>query len=132
MFNKPLLLLLVLCLAGVEKISADESDVVFELRTYTANEGKLEALHNRFRNHTMILFEKHGMKNIGYWIPVEKADTLIYLIAHKSQATVEASWKAFVADPEWQEVYAKSIADGALVKNIDNSFMQATDYSPIQ
>jgi len=132
MFSKILLLSLVVCTLNVVNAHADESGLLFELRTYTANEGKLEALHSRFRDHTMGLFEKHGMKNIGYWIPVDKADTLTYLIAHKSQATVEASWKAFVEDPVWKKVYTDSIADGALVKKIDNSFMQATDYSPIR
>ena len=132
MFKKLLFPVLIICLMGMTKIHADESGMLFELRTYTANEGKLTALHSRFRDHTMVLFEKHGMKNIGYWVPVDKADTLTYLIAHKSQATVEASWKAFVADPEWQKVYAASIADGALVKKIDSSFMNATDYSQIR
>ena len=132
MFSKSLIAGLFFCIIGIANVYADESEMVYELRTYTANEGKLSNLHERFRNHTMALFEKHGMKNIGYWVPVDKADTLTYLIAHKSQETVEASWKAFVSDPNWQKVYADSIANGALVKKIDNTFMHATDYSPVQ
>ena len=109
-----------------------DSHSLYELRTYHANDGKIEALHNRFRNHTMALFEKHGMKNIAYWSPVDDANKLIYIIAHKDAASAEASWKAFVSDPEWQEVYAASIADGRLVGKIDSVYMTKTDYSPGQ
>ena len=107
-----------------------DSHSLYELRTYYANEGKIEALHNRFRNHTMTLFEKHGMKNIAYWSPADDPDKLIYIIAHKDAESAEASWKAFVSDPEWQKVYADSIADGRLVAKIENVFMAKTDYSP--
>ena len=107
-----------------------DDGVVYELRTYTTNKGKLNALHNRFRDHTMALFVKHGMQNVGYWVPADKTNTLIYLIAHKSQSAAGESWKAFVADPAWQKVYAESIAEGALVNNIESVFMHPTDYSP--
>ena len=80
----------------------------------------------------MRIFEKHGMKNVGYWIPKDKPNTLIYLIAHRSVAAAGDAWKAFLADPEWQRVYAASIADGRLVANIDSVFLTATDYSPIR
>ena len=103
---------------------------VFELRTYTTNEGKLDDLHARFREHTMALFEKHGMHNVGYWVPVDQANTLIYLISHASLEAAEDSWQAFGADPEWRAVYQASIADGRLVKKIDSIFMTPTDYSP--
>ena len=109
---------------------ADTHGALYEMRVYTANEGKLDALHDRFRNHTMGIFEKHGMQNVAYWIPTDQADTLIYIIAHKDGETAKESWQAFVSDPEWQKVYADSIADGRLVKNIDNTFMTKTDYSP--
>ncbi len=121
-------LLIVLGLFSLNAI-ADEA-LLYEMRTYTANEGKLDALHDRFRNHTMNIFEKHGMQNVGYWVPAETPDTLIYIIAHKDSAAAQASWQAFVADPEWQAVYAASIANGRLVKNIVNVFMSKTDYSP--
>ena len=103
---------------------------LYELRTYFANEGKIDDLHARFRNHTMALFEKHGMKNIAYWSPVDDPNKLIYIIAHKSSEAAGESWKAFVSDPAWQKVYADSIADGALVAKIENVFMNKTDYSP--
>lgn len=111
------------------QISAD-SHSLYELRTYTANEGKIDALHDRFRNHTMTIFERHGMKNIAYWTPVDAPNKLIYIIAHKDGDSAKASWGAFVADPEWQKVYAASIADGRLVADIQSVFMTATDYSP--
>ena len=120
---------LVLFLAMPVAATAD-SHSLYELRTYYANDGKIEALHNRFRNHTMTLFEKHGMKNIAYWTPVDEPNKLIYIVAHKDGDSAEASWKAFVSDPEWQQVYAASIADGRLVSKIENVFMTKTDYSP--
>ena len=127
MLNK-VSLAIILTLCSMHVVAEDA--LLYEMRTYTANEGKLDALHERFRNHTMTIFEKHGMQNIGYWAPAETPDTLIYIIAHKDSAAAQASWQAFVADPEWQDVYAKSIANGRLVKNIVSVFMTKTDYSP--
>lgn len=103
---------------------------LYELRTYTTNEGKLDALQARFRDHTMALFEKHGAKNIAYWIPTEQPNTLIYIIAHKSVEARAASWKSFLADPEWRSAYAASIANGKLNANVESVLMRATDYSP--
>ena len=107
-----------------------DSHSLYELRTYYANEGKIDALHERFSHHTMTLFEQHGMKNIAYWSPADQPDTLIYLIAHKSADAAKASWTAFVQDPEWVKVYQASIADGRLVGKIDSVYMSKTDYSP--
>lgn len=112
---------------------AQTDDAVFELRTYTTREGRLPALHARFRDHTMSLFEKHGMRNIGYWTPKDKPNTLVYLIAHDSLEAAAASWKAFVTDPEWQKVAADSQRDGQILVEggIVSEFLDATDYSPI-
>ena len=121
-------LALLLCTAPAG--NADPAPEVYELRTYIANEGKLDALHTRFRNHTRALFEKHGMRNVAYWQPIDQPDTLIYVIAHRSEQAARASWKAFVADADWQAVYAASIADGRLVKEIKSVYMTKTDYSP--
>src|SRR6056297_3734007 len=63
--------------AGPDLIS---ESLVYELRTYTTHDGKLDDLHARFANHTMELFEKHGMENIGYWTPMDKENTLTYII----------------------------------------------------
>ncbi|MEE8245505.1 MAG: NIPSNAP family protein [Pseudomonadales bacterium] len=114
----------------VPAVAADS--MTYELRTYTANEGKLDDLHARFRNHTMGLFEKHGMTNVGYWTPTDTPNTLVYLIGHKDAAGVAASWQAFVADPAWQTVYADSIKDGALVANIESQLLAPTEYSPLK
>ncbi len=103
----------------------------YELRIYTAAEGKLAALNARFRDHTCKLFEKHGLTNVGYWVPVDKSDSrLIYVISSPSQAAHKKSWQAFLNDPDWKKAYANSIKDGRLVGKIDSTFLSATDYSP--
>jgi hypothetical protein len=108
----------------------------FEMRTYYAAPGKLEELNKRFRDHTCALFKKHGMENIGYWIPAasEKGaeNTLVYIIAHKSREEAKKSWAAFIADPEWQKVHKESEANGKLVTKIESVFLGATDYSAIK
>jgi hypothetical protein len=108
---------------------------VFEIRTYTANEGKLSDLHARFRNHTLKLFEKHGMKNVGYWSPEDaplSQNTLIYILAHQSRDAARKSWDDFRQDPDWQKVQKESELNGKLVAKIDAVFMEATDYSPMK
>ncbi len=108
---------------------------IYEMRTYTTNEGKLDALHQRFSNHTMDLFEKHGMVNIGYWTPTDPSraeNTLIYIISHESREAAEKSWEAFRADPEWQEAYQASRVDGVIVKEVESVFMTETPYSPLK
>lgn len=105
---------------------------VYELRTYKAAEGKLDALNARFRDHTTRLFEKHGIENLGYWTPTDESaskDTLVYIIKHKSVAAASESWKAFIADPEWKKAAAES-GVGKLAKRPDSVYMEATDYSP--
>lgn len=107
---------------------------VFELRVYTTNEGKLPDLLTRFRDHTCKIFEKHGMENIGYWVPMDKENggenTLIYIIAHKSADAAKASWAAFGKDPEWKAVAKASEANGKiLAKPPESTYMSATDYS---
>lgn len=108
---------------------------VFEMRTYTTHEGKLDDLHERFENHTMEFFEKHGMTNIGYWVPEDaelKDNTLIYILAHDSREAARESWESFSADPDWQEVFQESRVDGPIVNNIVSVFMKSTPYSQIQ
>src|SRR5215471_9078112 len=81
-------------------INAQSKGKVFELRTYTTNEGKLDALQARFRDHTTRIFKRHHMTNVGYWVPVDKPNTLIYIISHSSQEAAKQNWDAFRADPE--------------------------------
>jgi len=112
-----------------------ESGPVFEMRTYTTHEGKLPELHERFTNHTIGLFEKHGIRNVGYWIPTDpdKADnTLIFILKYSSADAAEENWQAFVNDPEWQKAYAESHEDGPLVKDVESVHMTATEYSAIK
>ena len=108
---------------------------VFELRTYTAPEGKLPDLNARFRNHTMRIFQKHGMTNVGYWVPQDapaKDNTLIYIISHASRDAAKKSWADFAGDPEWKKVSAESQVNGRIVAGVVSVFMDATDYSPIK
>jgi len=110
-----------------------DSDLVYELRVYHCSEGKLPDLLKRFREHTKRIFEKHGMKNIAYWTPMDepqKSNTLIYILAHPSREAAAANWKAFSADPEWQSVQKASEANGKIVEKVDSTFMILTDFSP--
>ncbi len=112
-------------------VSAEKDTRVFEMRTYYAPAGKLDDLHARFRNHTVALFEKHGMTNIGYWTPIENPDNkLVYVLAYPSREARETSWKAFMADPDWKKAQSESEANGKLVAKVDQLFMSATDFSP--
>lgn len=120
---------------GLIAQTSAQGDKVYELRTYTATPGNLDNLHARFRNHTTRIFNKHGMEVVGYWTPTdpEKADdTLIYILEHASRDAASASWQAFIADPEWQEVAEASNANGPILGGIENDYMIATDYSPLQ
>jgi hypothetical protein len=104
---------------------------VYELRIYHIAAGKAEGLHNRFRNHTLKLFKKHGIESIGYWMPADEKDQrLHFLLRYPSRDAREASWKAFVADPDWQSAYKASEANGKLVDKVENPFFVETDYSP--
>ncbi len=110
-------------------------DRVYEMRTYTTHDGKLEDLHQRFENYTIELFEKHGMTNVAYWIPNDpelKENTLIFIISHESAEAAESNWEAFRADPEWQRAYEESHADGVIVQHAESVYMSATPYSPMR
>ena len=115
--------------------AAQDHGRVFELRTYTCYEGKLPDLLARFRNHTTQLFEKHGMTNIGYWVPQDAPlaqNTLIYVLAHPSREAAKRNWDAFRNDPEWQKVQKESEANGKIVIKVESVFMDAADFSPIK
>ena len=114
---------------------ASKAGRVFELRTYTAAPGKLDALNARFRNHTVKLFEKHGMKNIGYWVPADEPksrDTLIYIVAHDSREAAKKSWDAFRADPAWLKAREASEVEGKLTEKVESVYMNPVDYSPMK
>lgn len=124
--------------ATAQEEQAKPTGKLYELRFYTANPGKLEALHARFRDHTLGLFEKHGMENIIYWTVSEgtpedgddKENMLVYIIAHKDEAAREASWKAFREDPEWKKVAAASEEDGKILAKPPKAIlMKETEFS---
>lgn len=106
---------------------------VYELRTYTTHPGRLPALNKRFQDHTLKLFEKHGMKNEMYWIPTDPAkaeNTLIYIVSHESEAAAKKSWDAFRADPDWIKARDASEADGKIVLKVEAVYMAKAPYSP--
>ena len=117
-----------------DKAAPDQnSSTVYELRVYHTYEGKLDDLLRRFREHTMQIFEKHGIHNVAYWTPTDdpaKGKTLFYILAHPSREAATANWKGFRDDPEWQEVQKKSEANGKLVEKVDSTFLTLTDFSP--
>ena len=106
---------------------------VYELRVYHAAPGKLADLLSRFREHTVEIFKRHGMKSVAYWTPLdepEKSNTLIYILQHPSREAAAANWKSLQDDPEWKSVRDKSEANGKLVEKVDSTFMALTDFSP--
>ena len=128
---------LVLVLSGyaVGRASQPAPSHIYELRTYTAAEGKLDAVSARFRDNTRRIFDHHHMKSVGYWLPSEgdkAGTTLIYVLEHPSREEARKNWAEFNADPEWQKVKAESEKDGKIVAKAESVFMNATDYSPIK
>ena len=118
-----------------EPVVEAQSARVFELRTYTAPDGKLEELHKRFKDHTMRIFKNHNMTNIAYFRPQDaplSQNTLVYLIAHPSREAAKANWAAFQQDPEWQKVANESQKNGKIVAKVESVFLDPTDYSPMK
>jgi NIPSNAP len=107
--------------------------VVFELRTYHANEGKLNDLLARFRDHTITIFKRHNMQSVAYWTPTDDplaGKTLVYILKHPSREAATSNWAAFHDDPEWKQVSAASEVNGKLVAKVESIFMKLTDFSP--
>jgi hypothetical protein len=116
--------------AGAREAKADR---FFEMRTYTPSPGKMDALLARFRDHTLKLFEKHGMTNVGYWITAGAEPKLVYVLAFPSKEARDASFKAFGADPDWKKVYAESEKDGTkLASKVESVFLTPADFSAIK
>jgi len=111
---------------------------VYEMRTYYAAPGKLEALHARFRNHTIEIFKKHGMGVLAFWVPVDQTtgaatgNTLVYILSYPSLDARKQAWDEFGKDPEWVAVKTESEKEGKLVDKVDSVFLAPTDYSPIK
>lgn len=120
-------------LAQVAGDAGASGGVVYELRVYHANEGKLDDLLARFRDHTITIFKRHGMESVAYWTPTDdplKGKTLFYILRHPSREAATANWAAFRADPEWKQVSAASEANGKLVESTESTFLRLTDFSP--
>lgn len=130
---KKILLLTLLC-AGLFSFAANAKKTdnrYFEMRIYYCHPGRLDALIQRFTNHTTKIFEKHGMTNVGYWIPTNNTENaLYYILAYPSKADRDSSWKHFSSDPEWKIVSKKSEETGKIVAKVTSIFMNATDFSP--
>ena len=127
MIRKLLPLLLLLSVMAFGKI--------YELRTYTCEPGKLDALKARFRDHTVRIFNKHGMESVGYWVPEDperSSNTLIYILAHPSREAADKNWKEFADDPEWKKVQAESEANGKIVQKVERVWMDPTEFSKLK
>ena len=119
--------------ARQNSVNPAATTAVYELRVYHAAPGKLADLEARFRDHTIKIFDRHGIKSVAYWTPLdepEKNNTLIYILQHPSREAAAANWKSFQDDPEWKSVKEKSEANGKLVDKIDSTFLALTDFSP--
>jgi hypothetical protein len=106
----------------------------FEMRIYTAAAGKMDALHARFRDHTLKLFKKHGIESVAYWTAVDEKNVgkLVFVIAYPDQPSRDKLWNAFAQDPEWLKAKDASEKDGKLVDKVEQIFMTGTDYSPVK
>lgn len=129
-------LLLALCSLAMitTSLSAAPDTRCYEMRTYHAAPGKMDALHKRFREHTLGLFARHGITSLGYWERLDKEgqpeNKLTFLLSYPNREAREKSWKAFLADPDWVAAYKASEANGPLVTKVENPYLTATDYSP--
>lgn len=104
----------------------------FEMRQYTVHEGKMPDLVSRFQNHTLDLFEKHGIENIAYFLPTdENPGFLTFILAYPDKDSRDKFWQAFGNDPDWQKAYKESEANGPLVSKVNQTFMHtAPELSP--
>ena len=111
----------------------NQSDHVFEMRTYHAVPGKLEAVIARFADHTEALFKRHGIKTLGYWVARENSKNLLfYIVDHDSREAAEKNWKAFQNDEEWKKVKADSEANGKITTKVESVFLIPTDFSKLK
>ena len=128
-------MILTVVLLAAPAAQAQSDGPVFEMRTYTAVEGRFPDVLARFRDHTLRFFEKHGMENVGYWVPADpplSQITLVYILKHKSRAAAAASWAAFRKDPGWLKAQKDSEANGKIVVKAESVFLNATDFSKLK
>lgn len=108
-----------------------KDDRLFELRAYQVAPGRLDALHDRFRDHSLALFAKHGIEPLGFWVTEEEEPQLVYLLAFDDKKAMDRAWAGFRADADWQVARAASIEDGEIVVKIESTLLRLTDYSPV-
>lgn len=125
-------LLLAAAMLAAATITMPAADRVYELRTYHTLPGKLDDLITRFRDHTTRLFEKHGMTNVGYWVPMDQPNTLVYILSYPSRDAAKSSWAAFQKDPDWVKARTASEANGKIVEKVDSVYMNPTDFSKLK
>ena len=121
--------------AGRATVSAQASNRVFELRTYTANPGKFDAMKNRFRDHIIPLFKKHNLTLVGFWTYADapaSENTLVYVLAHESREAAKKNWAAFSADPVRKQVWAETEKDGPINMKVESVYLNPTDFSPVK
>lgn len=112
-----------------------QTNRVFEIRTYYTLPGRLPNLLARFRNHTAKLFEKHGMTNVGYWVPADapgSENTLIYILAYPSREAAKKSWDGFRSDPDWLKARTESEKDGKIVDRVESVYLNPVDFSALR
>jgi hypothetical protein len=128
---KSLLIFSSLLALGLTSFTNSADTRYYELRVYYCHPGKLNDLIARFKNHTTKIFEKHGMENVGYWLPTNNQENaLYYILSYPNKAARESSWTAFRNDPVWQEVARKSEENGKIVARVSSTFMNASELSP--
>lgn len=121
--------------ASPDGAAAQQAARVYEMRTYTAPEGRLDDVIDRFRRDSMRLLAKYGMESVGYWVPQDSAlakNTLVYILAHPTREAARENWRAFFADSEWLEVRARTEANGPIVARVESVFLDPTDFSPLR
>lgn len=107
--------------------------MIYEYRSYEVLPGRMPAMHARFSDHTLGLFERHSIKVIGFWeAVVGTSNVLHYLVAFDDLAHRERAWAAFQADPDWHKVAAESVQDGQIVAKVNNEIWRPTRYSPLR
>ena len=107
--------------------------MIYELRIYHVMPGRMPDINRRFRDHTMKLFAKHGVKVVGFWETViGESDELIYMTAFEDLNHRTKAMASFGADPEWVKVKRESEEAGVLVARVSNKILKPTDYSPLQ
>lgn len=107
--------------------------MIYEYRRYEVSPGKMKDLHKRFKEHTIKLFEKHGLNVVAFFSPMigEATNCLVYILKFENLAAREKAWTEFLADKEWQKVFEESNKNGQIVVKVENKIFSPTEYSPI-